>query len=191
MNRLLPLSLVLALTLAPAQAQHFRHGGDHVRWHGHRPGFSYGHGYGYGVYRPGVSISYGYGYWPGAYVYRSAPVYVYDDVSYDTVSTRPNYAGNGLLLGAIAGAIIGNNSGSLGRDAWRGAAYGAGAGLLLGAIAENNARRREAVAAPLVISGPTAAATAAPAPTTAPAVVAPPQAPATPMSQANRMFGRN
>jgi len=63
-------------------------------------------------------------------------------VSYDTVSTRPNYAGNGLLLGAIAGAIIGNNSGSLGHDAWRGAAYGAGAGLLLGAIAESSARRR-------------------------------------------------
>ena len=112
-------------------------------------------------------------------------------MSYDTVSTRPNYAGNGLLLGAIAGAIIGNNSGSLGHDAWRGAAYGAGAGLLLGALAENSARRHEAAAAPLVISGPPAAATAAPAPTTAPVVVAPPAAPSTPMTEANRMFGRN
>jgi len=42
MNRLLPLCLVLALTLAPAQAQHFRHGGDHGRWHG--SGFGYSHG---------------------------------------------------------------------------------------------------------------------------------------------------
>jgi hypothetical protein len=187
MKRLLPLSLVLTLTLAPVQAQHFRPGGDHGRWHG----AGYGYGHGYGVYRPGVSISYGYGYWPGAYVYRSAPVYVYDDVSYDTVGTRPNYAGNGLLWGAIAGAIIGNNSGSLGHDAWRGSAYGAGAGLLLGAIAENNARRREAAAAPLVISGPPAAATAVPAPTAPPAPVVPRPAPTTPMTEANRMFGRN
>jgi len=39
---------------------------------------------------------------------------------------------NGALLGGIAGAIIGNNSGSLHHNAWQGAAIGAGAGLLLG-----------------------------------------------------------
>src|SRR5471030_2752317 len=33
--------------------------------------------------------------------------------------------------GPVLGAIIGNNSGSLGHNAWRGAAYGAAAGLLL------------------------------------------------------------
>src|SRR5471030_1693024 len=45
--------------------------------------------------------------------------------------------------GPVLGAIIGHNSGSLGHNAWRGAAYGAGAGYLLGSIAENNARHRE------------------------------------------------
>src|SRR4051812_8778670 len=44
---------------------------------------------------------------------------------------RPE-AVNGALLGGIAGAVIGNNSGSLHHNAWQGAAIGAGAGLLLG-----------------------------------------------------------
>jgi hypothetical protein len=39
---------------------------------------------------------------------------------------------NGALLGGIAGAIIGNNSGSLHHNGWQGAAIGAGAGLILG-----------------------------------------------------------
>jgi hypothetical protein len=38
----------------------------------------------------------------------------------------------GVVLGGIAGAIIGNNSGSLHHNAWQGAAIGAGAGLLFG-----------------------------------------------------------
>ena len=41
---------------------------------------------------------------------------------------------NGTIIGAIAGAIIGNNSGSLGHNSLRGAAYGAGAGLIIGSI---------------------------------------------------------
>jgi uncharacterized membrane protein len=40
----------------------------------------------------------------------------------------------GSALGAIAGAVIGNNSGDLRHDAWTGAALGAGAGALLGAV---------------------------------------------------------
>ena len=44
---------------------------------------------------------------------------------------RPEAAG-GVVLGGIAGAIIGNNSGSLHHNAWQGAAIGAGAGLLFG-----------------------------------------------------------
>jgi uncharacterized membrane protein len=50
---------------------------------------------------------------------------------------------NGAALGAIAGAVIGNNSGDLRHDAWTGAALGAGAGALLGAVtaqASDNAR---------------------------------------------------
>jgi hypothetical protein len=54
---------------------------------------------------------------------------------------RPE-AVNGALLGGIAGAIIGNNSGSLRHDAWRGAAIGAGAGLILGS-ALGDARDRD------------------------------------------------
>ncbi len=37
---------------------------------------------------------------------------------------------NGAVLGGIAGAVIGNNSGSLNHNAWKGAAIGAVAGLL-------------------------------------------------------------
>ena len=44
---------------------------------------------------------------------------------------RPASVG-GVVLGGIAGAIIGNNSGSLHHNAWQGAAIGAGAGLLFG-----------------------------------------------------------
>ncbi|HTZ21542.1 MAG TPA: YMGG-like glycine zipper-containing protein [Opitutaceae bacterium] len=123
---------------------------------------------------------------PGAYVYRDAPYY-YDDGPVD-VYDRPDYAATGTLLGGIAGAIIGNNS--RGHNAWRGAAIGAGAGYLLGSIAENNARRREAAAAQVATAHP---APAAPASTpqnvtvinnyygnTTPA----------PMAQANALFGR-
>jgi uncharacterized membrane protein len=47
---------------------------------------------------------------------------------------RPEAAG-ATVLGALAGAIIGHNSGSLNHNAWQGAALGAGTGLILGSIA--------------------------------------------------------
>ena len=47
---------------------------------------------------------------------------------------------NGVVFGGIAGAIIGNNSGSLNHNAWQGAALGSAAGLLLGAAADNSRR---------------------------------------------------
>lgn len=46
---------------------------------------------------------------------------------------RPE-AVDGAVLGGIAGAIIGHNSGDLRHNGWKGAAIGAGAGLLLGQI---------------------------------------------------------
>ena len=102
---------------------------------------------------------------------------------------RPVYRGDGLVLGAITGAIIGNNSGIFGHRGDRGAAWGAGIGYVLGAISEENARVR-AVAPPVrVIEVP------------APAAPPPPQqitiinnyynTPATAMTPANQLFGRN
>jgi len=149
----------------------------------------------FGGYGPRAS----YGYWPQPvyhrpYVYRTVPARYYDDSDY-YVASRPNYAGSGLFLGALAGAIIGNNSGSLGHNAWRGAAYGAGAGLLLGSIAESNARRREAAAESAANTATVQSAPAANVGQQATTIInnnyynTP--APATPMSAANAMFGRN
>lgn len=143
-----------------------------------------------------ISAGYGYGYQgrgerrfgrpaPRVYVYRDAPVYYGGyDYNYDyAFDARPDYRASGLWLGALAGAIIGRNSGSLGHDAWRGAAYGAGAGYLLGALTENNVRRREAA----VVATPVQAA----------AQVQPVTiinnyygTPVTPMTSANTLFGR-
>jgi hypothetical protein len=50
-------------------------------------------------------------------------------------------AANGALLGGIAGAVIGHNSGSLSHNGWQGAAIGAGVGALIGAAADHNAGR--------------------------------------------------
>lgn len=73
----------------------------------------------------------------------TAPVYAYRPA-------RPNYAVTGTLLGGIAGGIIGHNSG---RKTAEGIAIGAGAGLLLGAVAESEARyhERHYVPAPPVV----------------------------------------
>jgi uncharacterized membrane protein len=117
------------------------------------------------------------------------PSYVTSGYSPSPDYVRPNYAVAGTLLGGLAGAIIGHNSGSLSHNGWQGAAIGAGAGLLLGSLAEQNARVYEAAASPPVVVT-TAAPVAAPAPVTiinnyynTPA--------ATPMSGANSLFGRN
>jgi outer membrane lipoprotein SlyB len=71
---------------------------------------------------------------------RSAPgpVRRYDSRPYPS---RPNYALTGAALGGIAGGVIGHNSG---RKTAEGIAIGTGSGLLLGALAEEDARRRDA-----------------------------------------------
>lgn len=149
--------------------------------------------------------------YPRTYIYRHAPAYyhrpaytyyggyggygggtyVYDDEVFDG---RPNYAANGLLLGALAGAVIGHNSGDLRHNGWRGAAYGATAGYLLGAIAENQARRREAIMTQQVVSAAPASvadtAAAPPVMATATEATAKPAEPAPPMAAANSLFGR-
>lgn len=140
---------------------------------------------------------YGYGYYggyPGYYgsVYYSSPrSYVYANDDYYDSDT--DYRGSGLLLGALAGAIIGNNSGGLRHNAWRGAAYGAATGYLLGALAENHVRSQAAV---VTNSDPTAYASSAPvaAPAQDSGATRPtanaPAAPASNMSAANSLFGR-
>lgn len=125
------------------------------------------------------------------YSYANAPVYRTSPVYRETVSSRPNYAATGTLLGGIAGAIIGHNDG---RHGWEGAAYGAGAGLLLGAIAENQARKNEAAAS--AIADLTAAQSAAPAAASMQPVIvnnyygSSSTTATTPMSTANGLFGR-
>ncbi len=76
--------------------------------------------------------------------YYSSPRYTH---SYEPSYTyhRPNYALTGAALGGIAGGVIGHNSG---RKTAEGIAIGAGAGLLLGAVAEQHARIREHSYAP-------------------------------------------
>jgi len=155
---------------------------------------SYGHsGYGYGDrhYRGQVNYGYravvpAYGYYPGygsGYPYYGASGY------YGSGSA----AANGLWLGALAGGIIGHNSGDFRHNGWRGAAWGAGAGWLLGSIIDAN---RPAVVydqAPAVVYQ-------APAATSQPAAQPAPQQVTiinnyynspTPMSGANGLFGRN
>ncbi len=55
---------------------------------------------------------------------------------------------DGAAWGAIAGAVIGHNSGSLGHNAWRGAAYGALAGAVIGDLADNHHHSRTQVPYP-------------------------------------------
>jgi outer membrane lipoprotein SlyB len=124
-----------------------------------------------------------------------APPVVY----YAPPPARPNYAVTGTIVGGIAGGVIGHNHH---RQTAEGVAIGAGAGLVLGALAEEAARRDERlrysqgvpvvaypapVAAPSVATGPPENATPVqPAPQPPPSIVNR----ASPMSGANSLFGR-
>ena len=143
---------------------------------------------GYGCFGPGYYARvprYAYGYYPGYGV----------DYPYYGVYGSPSAASSGMLLGAIAGGIIGTNSGVFGHSGLRGAAWGAGAGLVLGSVVDAQ-RAREAYArpaAPTVVYAPAAA----PAAASAPVPAAPQQVTiinnyygASPMSAANSLFGR-
>lgn len=129
-----------------------------------------------------------------AYLYTppvAAPVYPY-------YSIRPNYAVTGAALGGLAGGIIGHNRG---RKTAEGIAIGAGTGLVLGAVAEENARRREAyvspapanvaqpIATPQAVTSTSGPATAPPSPQPA-TLLNNSYASPTPMSSANALFGR-
>lgn len=154
----------------------------HSNWYGHRGYYGRGYhhrpGYHGAVYWPSYSLSY-YPAYGDAY-----PYYDYGTYGYGT----PSHAGQGLLLGGLAGAIIGHNSGTFRHDAWRGAAWGAGAGWLLGAIAD--ARRPQVVQSAPVVSQPAQAAPVAAQPQQVTIINNYYNAPATPMSGANGLFGR-
>jgi uncharacterized protein YcfJ len=76
------------------------------------------------------------------YSYRSS--YGYSPVYYSPAYSyyRPSYANRGLILGGIAGGIIGNNSRRFHHNTWRGVAIGAGTGWLLGSWADSRHRER-------------------------------------------------
>jgi hypothetical protein len=147
---------------------------------GHR-GYTFGHGYyGRAYYTPvfGYYDGYGYGY----------PYYDYGYYGGGSAAT------NGLLLGALAGGIIGHNSGSLHHNGWRGAAWGAGAGLLLGSVIDANRRPVVYQTAPaLVPSAPAVQGQIQTAQQTQPqpvTIINNYYNSASPMSEANSLFGR-
>ena len=145
------------------------------RGYGHGP-YGFGHhgaGYRVGVAYPSYDLYPAYGYYPG-YAVESYPYYgAYPERSAAT---------DGLLLGALAGGIIGHNSGR--GNGWRGAAIGAGAGWILGSIADSTRRAAVVEPAPAVTTAP-AAAPAAPV-----TIINHHYGTPTPMSAANGLFGR-
>lgn len=68
------------------------------------------------------------------------PTVAYQQRPYDSDWRRPDVVRSGVLLGGLAGAIIGHNDG---RRGWEGAALGAGAGWLLGSVVEQSRQRAE------------------------------------------------
>jgi len=123
----------------------------------------------------------------GGYVYRDAPV--------GFGGYGGSAAADGLFLGALGGGIIGHNSGGDWRhNGWRGAAWGAGAGWLLGSIFDANYGyygygypRRVMVPATQPIAIQAAPAASAPQSVT---IVNNYYGDASSMAQANALFGR-
>lgn len=194
MKTLLTLSLALMAVL-PAQAEIFRPGGgrgapprevrsDHGPGRAAHPGYHHGHY----IYRHSPSVYFGYGpaYYP-AYGYY--PGYGPDYPYYGGYYGSGSAAASGLWLGALAGGIIGNNSGS--HNGWRGAAWGAGAGWLLGSIVDANRRPVNYATAPVTVTAPVQAAPAAtPAAPQQVTIINNYYNSASPMSGANSLFGR-
>lgn len=128
------------------------------------------------------------------YVYRAVPrVAYYGAVGYD----RGSAAADGFFLGGLAGGMIGHSSGRFRHNGWHGAAWGAGAGWLLGSIADANRRvviwERPPVyveqAQPVVVQAPAQPAQPAAQPQQI-TIINNYYGNAAPMSQANGLFGR-
>lgn len=119
--------------------------------------------------------------------------YGYSDYNYNDSCGEPDGASAGLILGGLAGAIIGRNSGSLGHNAWRGAAYGALAGTVIGSIHDANRPSHRRIILPARAYEPEVMEPAAPAQAAAPqnVTIINNYYVASPMSAANTLFGRN
>jgi hypothetical protein len=208
MKAVLALSVALA-AIAPTQAEIFRPGaGRGAPREGHSdrgqvrvaPPRGYHGDYVY-RHRPTVHVSYGPRYYPSYGYYPAYGYYPGYGVDYPYYGSSGYYgsgsaASTGFWLGALAGGIIGNNSGDFRHNGWRGAAWGAGAGWLLGSVVDANRRYDSYPTAPVTVTAPVQA-TAAPA-QAAPAAAAPQQVTIinnyynspSPMSGANSLFGR-
>lgn len=136
-------------------------------------------------------------YYPSyGYVRHYRPVYGVTYVSRPSYGdsyyySRPSYAATGTVLGGIAGAIIGHNN-SRHHNGWRGAAIGAGAGLLLGSILDAS-QRETVVERPVMIRDDNYVPAETPAKQAAPqqvTIINNYYGNSTPMSQANGLFGR-
>lgn len=142
----------------------------HARWHAHRPFYAY---------RPYRNFGYSYPF--GSF---------YDPIHGGTYVGAPD----GFWLGALAGGIVGHNSGAFRHNAWRGAAWGAGAGWLLGTIADANRSNRVYGAPQATLTPATvvvAAPTVQPQGETSVTVYNPQTGNASAMASANSLFGRN
>jgi len=149
---------------APPPAPRFLWG--HPRDHGANRRFSY-----YPVYGADYGIRY-----PAPVVVYSAPV-----------AAPAGPAATGFWFGALAGGILGHNSGDVGHNVWRGAALGAGAGLLLGSVVEAS---RPAPVSYREIPPPAPPVTVVRAPAYLPVRVVRPLGETSPLAEANALFGR-
>lgn len=199
----LVLTGLIAVTLLPTQAQLFSReslGGAAL---GGLAGGIIGHNNGRRT-AEGAAIGAGAGLLLGALVghsRRDRYDYYYSDPAPSYYYRRPNYAVTGTVLGGIAGGVIGHHNG---RRTAEGIAIGAGAGLVLGGLAEYDARRREVARAQY--AQPVYVGTPATVLTTTPVVTQAAQEPVTvvnntynnyygsstpsPMAGANALFGR-
>lgn len=184
MNKVI-FAAVIAATILPAKAQLFSRealggavlggvaGGIIGHNSGRRTAEGIGIGAGIGLLAGALSRDYRRDYYEGPY----------SQDYYDR--SRPNYAVTGAVLGGVAGGIIGHNNG---RHAGEGIAFGAGAGLLMGGIAEYEMRKRERLT-PYYVTQPVAVGAPATVLTTTPVVTQSVQQPAQPVTVINNYHG--
>lgn len=129
----------------PRGGGHFHHPGPRPapppRYH--RPVPVYHGGYYARPWRPSWARYYPGYYWGTGYWGPSYGVSMVYDMGNSNPYDDGTHAAAGAVIGGVAGAIIGNNSGSHhnGWNSWSGAVVGAGLGAIVGSIADNNVAR--------------------------------------------------